>query len=95
MSADRLSLPCPLKGKTTYEVLEQFYCKLNGPTIPEDYTKYCLSVGDIVVLSDTPDDSWITPGAYFCDSVGFVRLGPEIASAFEGGEQGAEKVHAD
>lgn len=56
------------------EALEDLYTKFNLYP-PEDFHHYSMSVGDIVILTDTEN-----PGAHFCDPIGFTEV-PEFYEA--------------
>lgn len=59
---------------STAEALELLYTKFNLFP-PEDFHHYLMSVGDIVVLTETEK-----PGAHFCEPIGFTEV-PEFYAA--------------
>ena len=83
----------------TKEVLEDIFRRYNGGNLPahfcpeyfaEGYAEnwpsgaaYGLSVGDIVVLTDTYPREDLQEGAWFVDRVGFWYLGARISDQFE------------
>lgn len=50
------------------DILDTLYTKFNLYQ-PEDFHHYSMSVGDIVILTDTEN-----PGAHFCDPIGFTEV---------------------
>ena len=58
----------------TIVVLEDLYTMFNQHH-PKDFRHHSMSVGDIIVLTDTKE-----PGAHFCDPIGFTEV-PEFYAA--------------
>lgn len=63
-----------VNASTITEALETVYNEFN-PFPHKDFRHHPLSVGDIVVLTDTEK-----PGAHFCDPIGFTEV-PEFFAA--------------
>lgn len=64
-------------ARSETEACEKLYMKYNTAERPQEYKGRCMSVSDIVILrkgGEEPEES-----AWYCDSVGFVRLGEETA----------------
>ena len=55
---------------------------------PDDYLARSMSVSDVVEIKDGGDQAE-EPGFYFCDSVGFKKIGfhPEPAGPYENGAE--------
>ena len=63
-----------VSASSTMEALEWVYIKFNL-CHPEDFHRHSMSVGDIVILTDTEK-----PGAHFCEPIGFTEV-PEFYAA--------------
>ena len=65
-------------GNVKYRNLEDVFVLFNSGK-PEGFRGHSLSVSDVVEVEDAAS---ITPGFYFCDSVGFkeIPFQPELAS---------------
>lgn len=59
---------------TSDDILDALHSKFNLYK-PEDFHHYSMSVGDIVILTETEK-----PGAHFCDPIGFTEV-PEFYAA--------------
>ena len=63
-----------VSASSTISALEQVFTEFNMFP-PEDFHHYLMSVGDIVILTETEK-----PGAHFCDPIGFTEV-PEFYAA--------------
>lgn len=66
-------------GETEGSSLEDVYRKFNIDHLP-DYTGRSLSVSDVVEITEAEN---LTPGFYFCDSIGFKKIPFEPQQAAE------------